>query len=235
MSRPLKSFHEAFPEVPYVYEQLHPGEFLKENEPSLKERFIRHCMQGSMAKYLGNHYNTQPGAIATHYGTEKNGTLYQYYDEDYWGFHTGMGALYDVKAFGNEQANEAWLKLVNGRYYWMAGNQWKEYTGPVFTATEPFQGHIHWAAYTPEQIDTGAKLIAYLCYNHGIPLEFENRIDYLGSHAPLTGILNHSNISTQRSDPGPAYPYKQENELVEKYFYQLCNKHGFPIYAKKPK
>lgn len=231
--RPFKTIQEAFPELKYVYQPLNPGEYLVEDEPSLKNRFIRHCMQGSTAKYLGNWYNMQPGAIATHFGTDKDGTLYQFYPEDYWGFHTGMGAAYDTKAFGNEQANEAFLKLAGGKYYWMAGTQWKEYTGTVFTSATPFMGYTHWAAYTPEQVDTQAKLIAYLCYNHGIPLQFENRIEYLGSGAPLTGILNHSNISTQRSDPGPAYPYAKEEELVKKYFFQLCKKHGYPIYEKK--
>ena len=231
MSRLFKNFHEAFPEVPFIFKPLKPKEFIDSHTRKL--RGIRHAAQASTVKYLDNWYNTQPGAIATHYGIDKDGTLYQYFDEEDWGFHTGMGGDYDDNAVGWEHANEMYLKEAGGKFFWQAGGLWKEYFGEVFYSEERFQGYICWAAYTPEQVDTSAKLIAYLCYNHGIPLVFENRWEYLGSSAPLEGILNHSNISTQRSDVGPAYPYAEEEKLAREYFLILCRKYGFPINAEK--
>lgn len=228
-----KNVQEVFTDINYVYQPLPWGEFV--GTVSEKDGIIRHCTVSSSIKYLRDVWANDPqGAVATHFAIEKDGTIYQYIPEENWAFHTGMGQAYDMKKFGIEQSNEAYLKRINGQFFWMAGNQWKPYTGKVFTSNLPFQGFNYWAAYTTEQVDAQAKLIAYLCYKHGIELKFWNEYDYLGSGAPKTGVLNHSNISTQRADPGPAYPYETETKLIKQYFESLCRRFGFPVYAKKP-
>lgn len=228
-----RTVKDAFPELPYIWAPLPPKEFV--DTETHKDGIIRHCTVSSSVKYLRDIWaGDKQGAVATHYAVEKDGTVYQFFAEEDAAFHTGLGLAYDQNKFGIEICNEAFLRRVDGQFLWQAGSTWKLYNGKVFTSPKMFQGYNYWAGYTPEQVDSTAKLIAYLCYKHGIKLEFCNVWEYLGSKAPKTGILNHSNISTQRADPGPAYPYEQETKLAKGYFEMLCRKHGFPIIAKKP-
>lgn len=234
--RPFKDIREAFPELPYKAHYLPDNEYCKEVTSKFDGLFVLHCTNGSSMKYLGGvggiWDSDQLGPIATMFGVEKDGLLYQYFDEDYWAFGTGCGELYDRRTVQVEMGNRAGVILRNGKYYWNPDGRWSTpYDGTPVKAL--FNGIQYWDSYPDAQVDTVAKLTAYICYNHGIPLKMEFDINFKGASYNQKGILTHSHISNVRSDPGPAFPYKQYWELTQKYFYQLCNEHGYPVYGKR--
>lgn len=235
--RLFKNVKEAFPEVALVWQPLPDDEYVKAKTVKLGGRLMLHCTQGSTVRYLGGKggiWDTDKlGPIATMFSIEKDGTIYQYFDEDFWAYASGCGAEYDKKSIHVEMGNRAFIKNVNGKYFWMAGAKWVPYEGTPVRSTAPFQGYTYWDPYPEEQVAAMAKLAAYLIYNHGIPLEFHNDIRYIGPNQKQKGVLSHSNVSLQRCDPGPAFPYGTFEELTRKHFLELCNKHGYPVHAKK--
>lgn len=237
--RLFRKITEAFPEIPYREHYLPDDEYVKKPTGKMNGRFILHCTNGSSMRYLGGKGgiwdNDSQGPVATMFGVEKDGLLYQYFDEDYWAYGTGCGAAYDQNTIQVEIGNRAMVYLINGKFYWNPNGTLAPYEGTPYKSPTPFMGCLYWDPYPEVQVDTVAKLTAYACYNHGIPLELERRIDYHGPNFNQKGVLTHSFLSNQRSDPGPAFPYEKYWELVNKYFLQLCNKHGYPVYGEKPK
>lgn len=235
--RIFKNIKEAFPEIPYKPHYLPDNEYVKKPTSKMGGRFILHCTNGSSMRYLGGvggiWDRDNNGPVATMFGVEKNGLLYQYFDEDYWAYGTGCGAAYDSATIQVEIGNRAAIRLINGKYWWNPNGTWAPYEGVPYKAAKPFNGYTFWDPYPEAQVDTVAKLTAYACYNHGIPLQLERRIDYHGPNMNQKGILTHSFLSNVRSDPGPAFPYEKYWEMVQKYFEILCRKHGFPVYAKR--
>ena len=237
--RLFRKITEAFPEVKHIKHYLPDNEYCKQVVTGGFDRFMNHCTGGSSLKYLGGTGgiwdSDQQGPVATMFGIEKDGTLYQYFDEDYWAYASGCGAAFDRKTIHCEMSNRAFVRKIDGQYYWQAGAKWVPYNDTPIHFAKGFKGYNYFDPYTPQQVETMAKLIAYCCYNHGIPLEFDHEINYKGCDPNQKGILNHSRVSNQRADPGPAFPYKTCEILAREHFLNLCKKHGYPVYGEKPK
>lgn len=232
MTRKFKRITECYTDLKYVFDPLPAGEYIVQKTSKQGGNFVLHCTQSSSVKYLRQVWqNDRQGAIATMFAADKDGTLYQFFEEDYWAYASAMGAGYDKQAIQCEMANKAFLKYTGGRYYWMAGGKWVIYDdGMPFKSAQPWQGYQFWDPYPPEQVETVAKLTAYILYNHGIPLEFHADYRYERAVAQKKGVVQHSNLSLQRCDPGPAFPFAEYEKKARAYFLELCNKHGFPVY-----
>lgn len=215
----IKTITEIFPELKVSRQYLNPGEYVDKLSP--KTSLTQHCSQSERGDTLDDWWNRQPGKIATSWGVGKDGTLYFYFPDEKWAYHTGMGADFDDNTIGIEIINEAFLVERGGKFFWQAGSTWREYKGKVYDHKVLYNGYRFWASYTEEQLVAYAKLAAYLLRKHNIPCQMVMKLDYDPKVAYFRGIINHQNISNQRSDPGPAFPYQRVFEMIQKFYNQI--------------
>lgn len=214
----IKTLTEVFPELKISRQYLNPGEYV--DSETEKDSLAQHASQSERGDTLDDWWNQQPGRIAASWGVGKEGTLYFYFPDEKWAYHTGLGN-YDSNIIGVEIINEAFLVERGGKFFWQAGTTWREYKGKVYDHKVLYNGYRFWASYTEEQLVAYAKLAAYLLRKHNIPCQMVMKLDYDPKVATFKGIINHQNISNQRSDPGPAFPYQRVFDMIQKYYNQI--------------
>lgn len=106
-------------------------------------------------------------------------------------WHAGISAHLQRRhlnrySIGIELQNAGQLHRRNGKYYAWFNKQY-----PV---EEVYTHHLegresYWHRYTPVQLETLDAVVRQLCH-----------------HYPIRYILRHSEITTRKSDPGPAFP-----------------------------
>jgi|TARA_R110000803_G_scaffold124028_5_gene191846 N-acetyl-anhydromuramyl-L-alanine amidase AmpD len=92
------------------------------------------------------------------------------------------------------------------------------YKGEVFR--KKWRGHLFWANYTPEQLDSCAELIVQLNKELGVELEYTGHNVRIDSVDKFRGIVSRSNYNNVWTDISPAFNFE---ELIEKIGYEKNN------------
>ncbi len=193
-------------------------------EKTNKNAIILHHTVGASAQSSINTWLQDPQRVCTHFIIERDGTAYQLFNLDYWGYHLYVASpgnkvdiefkknasRYDKGSIGIELCNFGPITVRNNRYY----NLYNQSIDPDDVIKLDFRGYQYWEKYDPRQIEGLRKVLLEL-------LEIYPQIDY----TPLTntggfelnrnalkqkpGLYSHSNVRSEKSD---CYP---SPELIE--------------------
>mgnify|MGYP006429895603 CR=1 FL=1 len=183
--------------------------------------------------YFWGWENNKP-RIGTAFSIGIDGTIYAHFNPKYWIFHLGIkntnGKL-DQQSIGIELANEGELTKSAKGY-------WKFWAGKYNRDDEPikklWRGGEYWAPYTEQQLESLAKLTAYLSFEYDINMDFNSKpFEYQPSLIKsLYGINTHANLRSDKTDISPAFNWEKYVDSAN--FYQKYIKQGSseqPVYS----
>ena len=126
------------------------------------------------------------------------------------------------KFFGDEYIDEASVMIVLENLGWLKRNpdtneynNWivDIYKGEVFR--KKWRGHLFWASYTEEQINSCAKLIRNLSDNMGIKMNFVGHNVQVNDIMYFEGLVSRSNYNNFWTDVSPAFDFDKLIEKIE--------------------
>lgn len=112
--------------------------------------------------------------------------------------------------------NEGWL-IKNEQKNLFFNVNWSIYSSEdIFI--KKWRGYEYWAIYTQKQLESLVNLVIQLCNDFDIEkniVEHNTKIDDVEYY---NGILYHSNINKNYTDPSPAFDFREfRTRLIEKY------------------
>lgn len=151
--------------------KLPPTQFV--NSPALpKTRIILHHTAGTTAEGAARWWAQTPERVGTPYIIDRDGTIYQLFDDKCWAYHLGA-SYWPAEAYCvpiEIVAAGQLIKEADGHYFYPL---WpNKRSGRKIDPTEvdvlktPYMGYSAYHKYSPEQIDSVIKLMAYLMYKY---------------------------------------------------------------------
>ena len=183
-------------------------------EARVKKQIYLHHTVSSTATSTIDWFKQLKYKVSTAFVVDKDGTIYQLFDPNYWAWHLGNYASeYDnAQSIGIEIVNEGALSTNTGTLKWEYGN----YNNEPFTLDKPWRGYTMFAPYTTKQVEAVAGLIRYLCNKFSIRREVINNFDFnknlLGSYS---GVLFHCNVHDGKTDISPAFPIEKLRKKIK--------------------
>jgi len=182
---------------------LSESEFFKEK--SEKDKIIlHHTVSSSTAKSVIDWWNKTKDRVSVPYIIEKNGKIYQVFNDEYWSYHIGGNATKNDNktSIGIEIINEGPLIRKDNAYYWFDGKV--KYYGEVYP--KKWRNYDYWATYTDEQVKATAELCKFLCEKFNIPKTFIVSFTFDKNYFKQTGIMSHHNLRADKTDISVAWP-----------------------------
>lgn len=154
--------------------------------------------------------------VATAYIIDKDGTIYEMFNPDYWSYHLGRGTTtYNNKsAIGIELVNEGPLWKKDDKYYWWDGTA--KFNNEVFEYDGWWRGHKYWAAYHKKQIDSLVDLLLMLTEEYKIKRKVIKHYGYDKDLLYVDGIISHHNVRTDKTDVSVALNLKQLQQKLDR-------------------
>lgn len=198
-----------------------------------KTLIVLHYTAGRLKGDIGA-LTTDGNHVSVAYVVARDGTIYRLFDDKYWSYHLGSGAVGGNEAgskrgIGIEISNAGWLELRNETELWafvdpnVAGSG-KHYcntsdTDAYVKLETPFREKEYFATYTDAQYTAVRSLLKYLTAKHSISYEFldeTQRYEVFSSSTDATnfkGIASHINFrSSGKWDIGRAFKWEKLTE-----------------------
>lgn len=178
--------------IPLPANQYYQGVYTK------KHIMLHHTAGGSAASSIA-HWASNPEHIATPYVIDRDGTIYECFDPKFWSYHLGVK--------GNSAIEKASIGIEICCYGALKNGL--TYTGKLIPEDKRvavhFRGEKSWEAYTPEQIESLAQLIPYLCEKFKITLQTDRKDfwEYRDPSKLPPGIWSHSTVRKDKIDIAP--------------------------------
>lgn len=163
---------------------------------------LHHSASGDDAKNMYNIWQVDSqGAVATHVGIERDGTLVKGFDESKWAYHTGRGFV-DSRCCSVELMNWGYLNQLGNSYY-----NWVNREVPISEVIKTnYRGFSFFQNYTERQINKLKYWILLNALRFDIPLKY-NEFDLwnVNNNAlnGVKGIYTHCSFWSDRSDIAP--------------------------------
>ena len=196
------------------------GQYLK--EAAEKRQIVLHHTVSSNAASSIAWWKQTPERVAVAFIIEKDGTILQLYEPQYWAYHIGKGSTSDQNrhTIGIEIVNEGILEPRNTpknkeekqEYKWCDGKA--VFTGKAFTLPAPWRGSRYFACYTEAQYTAVAELIRYLSQRFPIPLLVNDTFGYDPANFAFHGIVSHHNLRADKTDLSPAWDFNKIKGLL---------------------
>lgn len=195
--------HIDFPEREYIQEKIK------------KELIVLHHTVSSSAKSSINWWQQDEGGmrVAVAFVVEKDGTVYQLFDEKFWAYHIGKGSTsyHNQRSIGIEIVNEGPLEAKpEGGLFWFDGKA--RYLGAPYYYS--WRGEYAWAPYTDEQFKAVVELCNRLCKDHNIPKNVLTDYNYSPANKIHKGIAAHHNLRIDKTDVSPAFNLLKFKEML---------------------
>ncbi len=129
------------------------------------------------------------------YGLDDDGTVYQYIEEKYYCYHTGMGAKFDAQTIGVEIRN--WGHLDDNMRTWTG----KQLPPDKVIKLNRFRGYQYWEKLTPAQI-----IVLPLLLN-----DIKSRWGYDKI------IITHAQVKPTKLDFPPDFPLIKDLITIKEY------------------
>lgn len=205
-----------------------------------KERIVLHFTAGNVRSDMIT-LTTQDRHVSVPFVIARDGTIYQLFPSKYWSGHLGAGVgnagtknAQDKATIGIEISNYGYL-VPKGQTLETIYSRLKDpktgKIGPVdayctldqttaYTRIDqPFRQQTHYAAYTPEQLDSLIILLRFLTAKYDIPRQFLPEGKRYGTTQDVLnfkGIVSHVNYrSSGKWDVGPAFDWASMIEGVQ--------------------
>ena len=206
-----------------------PGNQFVEEE-TLKDIFVIHHSAGwdDARQMFDNWAHDTQGRVCTSYGITDDGTIYQGFDSNYWGYALYVNSpgndvnnIYRTSKHDNHLNSRAiqvelcnWGALIeknNKLYAWPAykSNNWiSKYEVPKSKAIlyeDGFKGFNWYERYTDKEIESLRNLILFHHEKNGILLEYNSDMWNVSENAlkGYPGIWTHVSYRTDKSDSHP--------------------------------
>lgn len=195
--------------------KLSDKQYFKEVHPK-KIIVLHHTVSGPGVTGDVNWWEKTPEKVGTPFIIDRDGEVFQVFDEKYWIHHLGITSN-QLRQFQSSTTNirlnqlsigielDSWGGLVEkgGKFFTSTGKEIPAEN--VITYDKPYRGYKHYEKYTKFQIIALRKLITFLCEKYGIkPYYFEemfefNRKAINGYH----GIWSHTSYRPDKNDIHP--------------------------------
>lgn len=190
--------------------RLYPDQYYRRRHA--KDLIVLHHTSGGSAASTVSWWNSNPSHVAAPYIVERDGTIHEVFDPEYWAYHLGLrgtGGSIDRRSIGIEIANEGGLLEHGGKHYRFDRIlKSHEFNGSLYRHPANWRGYRSYAAYTPEQIDAVIRLTDYLLDRFRIPRKTPVRHDaYDASLQSFSGVLGHHHLRLDKSDVHPGFPW----------------------------
>lgn len=209
--------------------QLPENQYIREKTPK-NQIVLHHTASGRGVDGDFRHWLNTPERIATSYIIAHDGTIYELFSPDFWGYHLGIKMdvfvrhkikpKYLTDAKGNSYfANnillekgsigielDSWgpLERVNGRYYSYTGKLVPEEQVQVYGEIY-FRRKKYYEKYTPEQIHSLSFLLKVLSEQYNIPLTYRSHMWEVSQEALMgvPGVWTHVSYREDKTDCHP--------------------------------
>lgn len=200
-------------EAPLVIDRsvrLNSGEYYRARHR--KDLIVLHHTAGGSARSTVNWWNQSPQRIATAYVIERDGTIHEVFDPEYWAYHLGLSGTrgsVDRRSIGIEIACEGGLQGVGDFYYSFDRIiPTTQFTGPRYTHPESWRGYRDYAAYTPEQTASTVALTGHLLERFDIPRRTpRSHLAHSNGHRTYRGVVGHHHLRPDKSDLHPGFAW----------------------------
>lgn len=198
---------------PFLPHPVGKASFFDEETP--KKRIVIHHTEGASAGSSIDWWTQQANHISTPFVIERDGSILQAYDPKLWSFHTGLGRIYDRASIGIEIASEGCeVEEQDGRLYAFG----RAFRGPVSILRKSWRSHRLVACYADEALMACFDLVRYLCAEFDIQENFVDDPREYDADAvcpEFQGIVGHSSIRSDKSDPHPLFPWEGLKTFLE--------------------
>lgn len=211
----MKIYLNELPKIEYVPSRV-----------TQKDRIVLHHTVSDSGKYVPDWFKDDKGKIkvAVAYIIEKDGTVVQLFDPEFWAWHIGGKSKYKENAMsvGIELVNEGVLfKRENGDFYWWIDSENPKgkvkYLGEVHEEKDGWRGYNYFAKYSKEQMAALKELTEFLLNKFPlIPTNCIDNFDYVRGNMWRKGIVMHCNLVDNKTDLSPAFDLKGFNKFIEK-------------------
>jgi len=176
--------------------------------------------------------NDTQGRVATAFAIEDDGTVYQGFPVQNWGFAIYVNAKTnrvhtDFKTGVHQvflEKRYVQLEICNYGYLTKKGNKFYAYTNreipkeKVYEYDSPFRGKRYWERYTVQEIEAIGELLVWLNQEHGISVRYNpDMFDWENTYSTSLnalkggeGVWSHTSFRTDKMDIHP------QPDLIEK-------------------
>ena len=195
--------------------QLRPHNYF--HEECRKDLIVLHFTAGTSVGGALNHWESDPRRIATAFVVDVDGQIYQTFPPQFWAYALGKGVptRNDERAIQIEMVNRGPLVRRDDQLCWWP----KDFTTPFCLSKEEnlyieklWRGYGYWTVYTAGQIRAVFQLTRYLCDRFQIPKAVpvdKIQVADVSFFSGWQGICGHQNFRSDKTDPGPAFPWQQ--------------------------
>ena len=164
----------------------------------IQKQSTDYIAQRTVKKLIVLHYTaggTMAGAEAAlaikdyvnvHYGIDDDGTIHQYFKDEFWAYHTGTNKQDAMDSIGIEIRSWGHLTKKGNKFYSWTG---KEIPPEKVIKLNKFRGFEYWERLTPQQIQAVKELILMLRQKH-----------------PIIKVTTHAVMKPTKLDFPPDYP-----------------------------
>jgi len=179
-----------------------------------KDLIVLHHTVGGSAESTYRWWLMDPARVGTAYIIERDGTIFEVFDPEYWCYHLKVGdPEMDARSIGIELASEGALTRVNEWLYAFDGQK-KLYhvvtdKGRFYDHGDLWRGYQYFDSYDDPQIEACWKLCDYLIEKFGIPRM--TPADHLKEDRRkwwnFQGILGHHHVRPDKTDVHPGFAW----------------------------
>lgn len=218
-----KYTQESISEDGFEFKRIRPIDFdnYYVEEETDKNMIVLHATEGYLKGDLAALVK-EGSTVGTHFLVARNGEIYELFDQKYWAWHLGRGAvggnrIGSSRSIAIELSNAGVLERKGDKLY----DYNREYCSldereAYHELDEPYREEMYFATYTKEQYDSLEKLIDYLSNKYEIPkryLDEGSRYELFNSVTEargFNGICSHVNFQAEgKWDIGPAFNWSR--------------------------
>lgn len=190
-------------------------QYYKKEQPK-KIIVLHHTVSGDSVDGDINWWKQTPERVATAYIIDRNGDIYQTFDDKYWAHHLGVTTAH-LKKFGSTVTNErlnqlsigieidSWGGLVEKNGKWYTSTNKEIPLDKIEILDKPYRGFKAFEKYTKSQIQSVKELLIHLNKKYGIKIQYNDDMFEFNEKATkgYHGLWSHTSFRPDKSDVAP--------------------------------